>query len=123
MAEALQKHLLKFTDSDSVDTDDNMIVGGGADTQTLVNSLVVQNNDEESQTITAKLQVHDGVSYEAQLTKEYTIESGESAFLADFMGMALEGDASHPDEITLAFNTELGSGNTIDCVGSSVQFS
>jgi hypothetical protein len=123
MAEALQKHLLKFTDSDSVDTDGDMIVGGGADTQTLVNSLVVQNNDEESQTITAKLQVHDGVSYEAQLTKEYTIESGESAFLADFMGMALEGDASHPDKITLAFNTELGSGDTIDCVGSSVQFS
>jgi hypothetical protein len=123
MAEALQKHLLKFTDSDSVDTDGDMIVGGGADTQTLVNSLVVQNNDEESQTITAKLQVHNGVSYDAEFTKEYSVSAGGSAFLADFMGMALEGDASHPDKITLAFNTELGSGDTIDCVGSSVQFS
>lgn len=123
MAELLQKHLLQFTTSDSVDTDTDFVSGGGADTQTLVNNLAIQNNDEVAQIVTVKLKTYVTSAYVTKFTKEYEIAAGESEFIAELMGAALIGDASNPDKITLAFGTALGASDTIDCVGSSVKFS
>jgi hypothetical protein len=123
MGELLQTHLLQFVNGDVVDTDTDFVAGGAEDSQTLINNLVVQNNDSGTQTVTVSLQTYVTDAYVTKFKKAYEIAAGESEFIAELMGVALIGAASNPDKITLAFGTALGAGETIDCIGSSVQFS
>ena len=119
MAELLQSHRLKFTASDTENIDTTLITAGIADTQTLINTIVVQNNDVVSQTITVKLKDSGSIVY---FTKTYTITAGSSEILVDFGGAVLNG-GSNPDLITISFGTTMTSTDTIDCITSAVLFS
>ena len=119
MAELLQSHRLKFTASDTEDVDTTLVTAGAASTQTLVNTIVVQNNDSESQTITVKLK---DVGSTVDFTKTYTIATTESEILVEFSGAVLDG-GSNPDLITISFGTAMTDSDTLDCIASSVLFS
>jgi len=97
------------------------VTGPGASEYSVTQSLVIQNNDAATQTLTVKLQTYSG-SYASILTKEYAIAAGESEFLAEFMGQVLNGDASNPDKITIEYDVALTGSDTIHCVGSAVKF-
>ena len=120
--ELLQRHSSKAVAGTSINTDIDVILAAGTGTQTLINSIVVQNNSDELQTLTVKLQVYDTSAYVTPFQKDYAVDPWESVFLAEFIGCALIGGTT-PDKISMAFDVALSGDETIDSMGSSVKFS
>lgn len=121
MAQTAQSHNKQLDTSDSVDTYYAWVTGGGASTQTLIQKMVIINNDAISQTVTIGLQTYSG-GYSTVLEMSYTIAAGDSEFPVEFTKQVLNGDASNPDRIVAKFSDALGASDTIDCQASSVLF-
>lgn len=119
--QTIERHDLQLDSGDSTGTDYDWVAAPSATGQLLVEMIVIQNNDTVSQVVTLKLKTYSG-SYVTILTKDYTITAGESELPVEFMNAVLEGDASNPDKISIAFDTSLTASDTIDCIASAVKF-
>ena len=119
MTQALKQHTLQLDSGDSDGTDYEWITGGSAsNVRNVIEAAVIANHDAVTQTITISIKDTSGT---AVFTIDYSIEAGDSAIIAELIGQVLEGDASIPEKVYIAFDTALGGTDTIDCRASSVE--
>ena len=117
MSQVVEKYNLQFTSSNSANSDTNFVVAG-SNGRILTQNLVVQSHSTASNTVIAKVSYAGSVKFSIN----YSLDAGASLFLAELMNIVLVGNSSNPDKITLAIGTKLGSGETIDCLASGVEF-
>ena len=116
MAEILKTYNVQFTDASTAALDNDFIVAGTSGS-ILTQNLVVQSHSAASNTLTLKVWFAGSVVF----TKDYILPAGESMFLVELINIALSGGTT-PDKITIAISTSLGTGETIDCIASAVEF-
>ena len=117
MQQIIKQYSLQLNSSTATATDTDFIVSG-SDGKILTQNLVLQSHSAVANTVTAKV----WYAGTAIFSIDYSLGTGISLFLAELMNDVLVGDSSNPDKITLAISTTLGSGETIDCLASGVEF-
>ena len=117
MSQVVKKYNLQFTSDSSASTDEDFIVSGSTG-RVLIQNLVLQSHSAADNTVTTKV----WYAGAAIFSIDYSLSAGAGLFLTELMNIVLVGDGSTPDEITLAISTTLGTGETIDCLASGVEF-
>ena len=117
MSQVVKKYNLQFDSSTNTGTDTNFVVAGSTG-RILTQNLVLQSHSAAANTVTVKVWYAGAVVFSI----DYSLSANTSLFLAELMNNVLVGDSSTPDKITLAISTTLGSGETIDGLGSGVEF-
>ena len=117
MSQTAKQYNLQLDSSTATDTDTDFIVTGSTG-RVLTQNLVLQSHSATDNTVTAKV----WYAGTAIFSIDYSLNAGASLFLTELMNTVLVGDSSNPDKITLAINTTLGTGETIDCLASGVEF-
>ena len=117
MSQTVKQYNLQLDSSTATDTDTDFIVSGSTG-RILTQNLVLQSHSAAANTVTAKVWYAGVVVFSI----DYSLDANSGTFLAELMNIVLVGDGSTPDKITLALGTTLGSGETIDGLGSGVEF-
>ena len=117
MQQTVEPYNLQLDSSTATDTDTDFIVAGSTG-RVLTQNLVLQSHSAANNTVTAKV-------WRAGTTVfsiDYLLDAGASLFLTELINAVLVGNGTTPDKITLAISTALGTSETIDCLGSGVEF-
>jgi len=118
--QTLQQHSVVLDNFYTANTDYDWIISGEVETNLLIKTPVISNNQLTSVIITLKIKKYILSSYSTILTLNYTINSLENRLIPELVNQILVGN-TNPDKVTVSFNTEI-TDSTIECLSSSVKF-
>ena len=117
MSEDLKRYSWQFTNSDTAGTESTFISSSEDGVKIITQNAVLQSNSASDNTIHAKV-YHAGTLV---FSKDYSLTAGDTMFLTEFMEQVLYGSSTAPDKITLAAESAVAVGETIDCIGCGVE--
>lgn len=120
--ESIHAHSLIFSSGSTSGTYSDWIVGSTTATDNdLTQQMVIQNNSDDTQTMTVAVQTYSG-GYNTIFEKDYAILQSNSELLAEFQDQVLAGDASNPDKIVAKYDTAVTGSEKIELLASTVRF-